>query len=390
MYPWEPEVMNQRLEGMLVGDDLKPEALERIIHQSLSGNESDDWQLFANFFPHFFKMLRMKHLSNAKAHELAWKCCLKLKDKLAVYEAKRRSSESPEYFFNNWAFSVAWSTYYDWLRIQPKSFADEVWADLSLHVKKARPVDDEKLLDGNELHWCPSGNDYSKAIAEALCHVSEPYRTIFLLRYGYGWTQDELAERFGIGVGSVRTYCHRAKNVLEKKLAHSDLCGWFDRNRSFIERCHGTIEQAHTLRQLQAANRRDTFLPISMQCLLEQLADIAKITLQPLLDWWELDFTFRKPTAVAAWAEFAKVLGVESYKAELYGRISLAQQANPGGWKMAAANFRCGMDEHAALQACDIELQQLEHVYLDHETRILCQLKAAVRQVYGETTDSAN
>lgn len=155
----------------------------------------------------------------------------------------------------------------------------------------------------------------------------------------------------------------------------------------FLAHCHITTTQVHAMHQLQLANREDTFLPLSMQCYLEQLAVSAKVALQPLLDWWEIDYTFKKPAAAFAWAELAKALGIEADKAELYGRIGLAQQTDPNGWKMCAAKYANGLDEQAALQACNAALQQFELSYVDSETHTLCQLKSAISQVYDEAAD---
>jgi hypothetical protein len=152
----------------------------------------------------------------------------------------------------------------------------------------------------------------------------------------------------------------------------------------FLARCCAVAAQAPALRQMQAAIHTDVFQPISPQALLEQLAARAQIALQSLLDWWELDLTFRKPSSLVAWAEFGKALSMASYKAELCGRIGLAQRVSPAGWNMAAAHCRGALDERALLHACDLALQELEQSYPDDETRTLRQLKAAISRVYGE------
>ncbi len=97
-----------------------------------------------------------------------------------------------------WLNSIARNRTID--RLRQKSFlTPPVWEDgVDWYEKIAAPRDEEAdFLDASALRHCLGG-------------IEEPQRSCVLLAYYEGYSRDELAERFGKPVNTIKTWLHRS------------------------------------------------------------------------------------------------------------------------------------------------------------------------------------
>ena len=373
MTPEELEV-KERLEGNLVGDNLSPETLELLVAQSTAGNTSENWRFYANFFPLFRIMFRKKRLSDTDAKTLAWKCCGKLVGKLRTYAAKQ--SNVKEIFFDDWAFALAWNTYRDWLRVQPKDIREIGEAEERLRVRKARQIDEEKLLVGNALKWPKGENDYSDALNEALGFVGEPNRTMFILHQAYGWSYEEIAERYGKDPHTIRTYCSRAKIALERLSSYPAMRGWLTRNHSYFETC---VKKLRLIHDPGSINLR----PLGGY--IEGLVSLAEVPIEPILYWLRVEnMQTLLPASALRWAKLAKKVSLSEQETRLQLRIWFAQTWNGTSWQPYAVRCRAGDEKIVLLSQADHELRLIERDYPNQRTNTVIELERAAFTAYCE------
>ncbi len=122
------------------------------------------------------------------------------------------------YKFSNWIFKIANNHTIDHLR---KRKLDTVSIHGSPHATTQDEVSQTRLVVESEdenpqqlLEHRELGSQIEAAIGE----LRTEYRTVILLRHVEGYAYDEIAEIMDLPLGTVKTYLHRARNELKKKL----------------------------------------------------------------------------------------------------------------------------------------------------------------------------
>ena len=124
------------------------------------------------------------------------------------------------YKFSNWIFKIANNHTIDYLR---KRKLDTISIHGSPLARTADEVSQSQLVivskDENPQEFVENlelGGLIEKAIGE----LREEYCTVIQLRYVEGYAYDEIADIMGLTRGTVKTYLHRARSELKKRLSN--------------------------------------------------------------------------------------------------------------------------------------------------------------------------
>ena len=157
-------------------------------------------------FSLIYRMVRDRTL----AEDLAQEAFIRAFNAIATYNTS--------YKFSNWIFKIANNHTIDHLRKRkldtvsihgsPHATTPEEMSQTRL-VVESEDESPQELLEHREL-----GGQIEAAIGE----LRAEYRTVILLRHVEGYAYDEIAEIMDLPLGTVKTYLHRARNELKKKL----------------------------------------------------------------------------------------------------------------------------------------------------------------------------
>jgi RNA polymerase sigma-70 factor (ECF subfamily) len=129
-------------------------------------------------------------------------------------------SYKTSYKFSNWIFKIANNHTIDHLR---KRRLDTVSIDGSPHASTAEEASQSRLVvestDETPLQFVEN-KELGSQIEAAISELREEYRTVILLRHVEGYAYEEISEIMDLPLGTVKTYLHRARNELKKRLAH--------------------------------------------------------------------------------------------------------------------------------------------------------------------------
>jgi len=127
-------------------------------------------------------------------------------------------SYNTSYKFSNWIFKIANNHTIDYLR---KRKLDTVSIHGSPHATTPEEMSQTRLVVESEdesPHELLEHRELGNQIETAIGELREEYRTVILLRHVEGYAYEEIAEIMDLPLGTVKTYLHRARNELKKKL----------------------------------------------------------------------------------------------------------------------------------------------------------------------------
>lgn len=127
---------------------------------------------------------------------------------------------NPERKFSSWIFKIAHNTAIDQLR---KKELDTLSIDGSPHATSAEAVEASAIVpvsSDEDPEQYTSSREIGAQIEAAIGTLRPEYRTVIVLWHVEGRPYDEIAEIMDLPLGTVKTYIHRARNELRKKLAH--------------------------------------------------------------------------------------------------------------------------------------------------------------------------
>lgn len=127
---------------------------------------------------------------------------------------------NPERKFSSWIFKIAHNTAIDQLR---KKELDTLSIDGSPHATSAEAVEASAIVpvsSDEDPEQYTSSREIGAHIEAAIGTLRPEYRTVIVLWHVEGRPYDEIAEIMELPLGTVKTYIHRARNELRKKLAH--------------------------------------------------------------------------------------------------------------------------------------------------------------------------
>ena len=155
-----------------------------------------------------FRMVRDRSL----AEDLAQEAFIRAFHAISSYDSR--------YKFSSWIFKIANNHTIDYLR---KRKLDTISIHGSPLARTADEVSQSQLVivskDENPQEFVENrelGGQIEKAIGE----LREEYRTVIQLRHVEGYAYDEIADIMELPLGTVKTYLHRARSELKKRLSH--------------------------------------------------------------------------------------------------------------------------------------------------------------------------
>lgn len=126
----------------------------------------------------------------------------------------------PKHKFSSWIFRIAHNTAIDQLR---KKSPVTLSLDGSPHATDAEAAQASEVTP---VDAAPDPSEYTanreigREIEAALALLRPEYRTAIILYHVEGRPYDEIAEIMELPLGTVKTFIHRARKELKKKLAH--------------------------------------------------------------------------------------------------------------------------------------------------------------------------
>lgn len=167
---------------------------------------SPEDRFVALVFPHIRRMHRMAYrwtADSVDAEDLVQDVLTALVPRLAELESIDR--------LGPWLIKVLYRRYVDLYR-----------------RRRACPIDYSGARDGDSFCDESAGDDYERqdlrrALSDALMTLEDDWRDTVLLHDVEGYTAIEVAEILDIGVGTVKSRLHRARQKLKKKLTQGTI-----------------------------------------------------------------------------------------------------------------------------------------------------------------------
>ena len=183
-----------------------------VIAQAREGRDSAFRELIRRYerpvFSVIYRMVRDRELSE----DLAQDTFIKVLNALDKYD--------PSYKFSSWIFKIAHNTTVDHLR---KKRPDTLSLEGSPHARTQEQAEATSFTpvdtSGSPEYYAES-QEIGSEIEEAIGELRPEYREAILLWHVEGHPYDEIAEIMDLPLGTVKTYIHRGRNELRKKLEH--------------------------------------------------------------------------------------------------------------------------------------------------------------------------
>jgi RNA polymerase sigma-70 factor (ECF subfamily) len=183
-----------------------------VVEHAREGRESAFRELIRRYerpvFSVIYRMIRDREL----AEDLAQDTFIKVLNALDKYD--------PSYKLSSWIFKIAHNTTVDHLRRkQPETLSLEG----SPHARtqeQAEATSFTAVDTAEDPEQFTASQEIGSEIEVAIGQLRAEYREAILLWHIEGRPYDEIAEIMDLPLGTVKTYIHRGRNELRKKLAH--------------------------------------------------------------------------------------------------------------------------------------------------------------------------
>ncbi len=177
-----------------------------------NGREGAFRELLSRYERPVFSLIYRMVRDRALAEDLSQEAFVRAFNAIGSYKTS--------YKFSNWIFKIANNHTIDHLR---KRRLDTVSIDGSPHAGTAEEASQSQLVvestDETPSEYVEN-KELGGQIETAIGELREEYRTVILLRHVEGYPYDEIAEIMDLPLGTVKTYLHRARNELKKRLSH--------------------------------------------------------------------------------------------------------------------------------------------------------------------------
>lgn len=194
-------------EDVTIPIDLETVTEARLVAQALAGAQPAFEQIVRRYERPVITLIRRMTGNPALAEDLAQETFVKAFRNLAAFDTTRR--------FSSWIFRIAHHTAIDALR---RSGGREV----SLQSLPAGATRDVVLTAASEPDPVET-QSLGAALDAAIRELRPEYRAAISLRYDEGLPFDEIGQVMGIPEATARTYVHRARKELARRLEDA---GW--------------------------------------------------------------------------------------------------------------------------------------------------------------------
>ncbi|HEX7050534.1 MAG TPA: sigma-70 family RNA polymerase sigma factor [Longimicrobiales bacterium] len=155
-----------------------------------------------------YRLVRDREL----AEDLAQETFIKVLNALDRYD--------PAHKFSSWIFRIAHNTAIDQIR---KKELNTLSLDGSPHATTEEAIAASRIVAvGNDEtpEEYTASRELGHEIEQAIAQIRPEYRTAILLWHVEGRPYEEIAEIMELPLGTVKTFIHRGRNELRKRLAH--------------------------------------------------------------------------------------------------------------------------------------------------------------------------
>ncbi|MEK3882488.1 RNA polymerase sigma factor SigY [Paenibacillus sp. PL2-23] len=166
-----------------------------IVRQAIRGDIQSLSELLGQHYAFLYQYVLKLTMDKSKAEDITQETMLKAIEKIGTYRAKSK--------FSTWLIAIASRLVIDRAR---RSQRERKYVQEEGALRQLRY---ESLVRMNE--W--------PAALEALGQLDQQQRMTVLLKYYYGYSQEEIAEMLDIPLGTVKSRIHAGIQLLRKELA---------------------------------------------------------------------------------------------------------------------------------------------------------------------------
>lgn len=126
----------------------------------------------------------------------------------------------PRLKFSSWIFRIAHNTAIDQLRRKNPVTHSIDGSPYVVNTEEAQASAFTPVDPAEDPEQFASSREIGREIESALAELRPEYRTAIILWHVEGRPYDEIAEIMELPLGTVKTFIHRGRNQLKKRLAH--------------------------------------------------------------------------------------------------------------------------------------------------------------------------
>ncbi|MBI4545765.1 MAG: sigma-70 family RNA polymerase sigma factor [Gemmatimonadetes bacterium] len=183
-----------------------------VVARARTGQEAAFRELIGRYERPVFSLIYRLVRNREQAEDLAQDTFIKVLNALERYD--------PSYKFSSWIFKIAHNTAIDHLR---RKEVDTLSLEGSPHAETAEALDASTLTAvaaGPTPEEHAASQELGAEIERAIARLRPEYRTAIVLWHVEGRPYEEIAQIMDVPLGTVKTYIHRARNELRKRLGH--------------------------------------------------------------------------------------------------------------------------------------------------------------------------
>jgi RNA polymerase sigma-70 factor, ECF subfamily len=185
---------------------------QQVVQLAREGRERAYRELIGRYQRPVFSLIYRLVRDREKAEDLAQDTFIKVLNAIERYD--------PKYKFSSWIFKIAHNTALDQLR---RKEPETLSIDGSPHARTAAEVESSTITpeSGDETpEQYALNRELGTEIEQAIGTLRSEYRTAILLCHVEGRPYEEIAEIMAVPLGTVKTYIHRGRKELMRRLEH--------------------------------------------------------------------------------------------------------------------------------------------------------------------------
>jgi RNA polymerase sigma-70 factor, ECF subfamily len=185
---------------------------QQVVQLAREGRERAYRELIGRYQRPVFSLIYRLVRDREKAEDLAQDTFIKVLNAIERYD--------PKYKFSSWIFKIAHNTALDQLR---RKEPETLSIDGSPHARTAAEVESSTITpeSGDETpEQYALNRELGTEIEQAIGTLRSEYRTAILLCHVEGRPYEEIADIMAVPLGTVKTYIHRGRKELMRRLEH--------------------------------------------------------------------------------------------------------------------------------------------------------------------------